>query len=319
MHKAGPNGDDLVTNVTITNPSSNSAVAFFLRADVRRGTAAGTADSGDNEVLPITWSDNDITLWPGQSETVTASFKSSLLKGASPVVSVEGWNVPQSIFAASQSAAAVAAVHAASATPGTEHFGNADGQPLVKGTATPGTGSAPGTAAADAAHSATGPDLTVSAVAGSPDTTPATSFTQGDDADTYTLTVRNSGSAATDGTTPVTVTDILDPNLNYTSISGSGWTCDDRNNPPLVCTESAAGPSVAAPLHAAGATSYLPITPTVPGAAWRRIRQPGLHRRPARHQRGHGERRRAVSAADLAGRPDAEVVGVPQLTADNAV
>ena len=316
VHKAGPNGDDLVTNVTITNPSSNSAVAFFLRADVRRGTAAGTADSGDNEVLPITWSDNDITLWPGQSETLTASFKSSLLKGASPVVSVEGWNVPQSIFAAPQSAAAVAAVHAASTTPGTEHFGNADGQPLVKGTATPGTGSAPGTGAADAAHSAPGPDLMVSAVAGSPDTTPATSFTQGDDADTYTLTVRNSGTVATDGTTPVTVTDIIDPNLNYTSITGSGWSCDDSNNPTLVCTQtggSGGGPAVVQPGH-----SYPPITLTVQvplGAGFgNQDSTDGLHVTNAVTVSGGAPSAPQTSQAD-----PTPVVGVPQLTADNAV
>ena len=63
---AGTGGSD-VTSVTITNPASNPAVAFFVRADVRRGTVGGTALPGDNQVLPITWSDNDITLWPGES------------------------------------------------------------------------------------------------------------------------------------------------------------------------------------------------------------------------------------------------------------
>ena len=67
-------GTDDVTTVTITNTSTTPTVAFFLRADVRRGTAAGTALPGDNEVLPITWSSNDITLWPGESETLTATY-----------------------------------------------------------------------------------------------------------------------------------------------------------------------------------------------------------------------------------------------------
>ena len=62
---AGKDGSD-VTSVTITNPSSNRAVAFFVRADVRRGTAGGSTLPGDNQVLPITWSDNDVTLWPGR-------------------------------------------------------------------------------------------------------------------------------------------------------------------------------------------------------------------------------------------------------------
>ena len=69
-------------------------MAFFLRADVRRGNAAGVPDAGDNEVLPVYWSANDITLWPGESETLRAAYRRSALRGASPVVSVFGWNVP---------------------------------------------------------------------------------------------------------------------------------------------------------------------------------------------------------------------------------
>jgi exo-1,4-beta-D-glucosaminidase len=84
------------TNVTITNTSASKTVAFFLRADVRRGTSSGTELSGDNQVLPITWSDNDITLFPGESQTITATYASSLLQGATPVVSIQGWNIPKS-------------------------------------------------------------------------------------------------------------------------------------------------------------------------------------------------------------------------------
>ncbi|HTP20330.1 MAG TPA: hypothetical protein VMJ65_12050 [Solirubrobacteraceae bacterium] len=87
-------GNDTETDVTITNTSTTPNVAFFLRADVRRGTASGVPAAGDNEALPIAWSDNDITLWPGESETLHAAYKGSALRGASPVVSVFGWNVP---------------------------------------------------------------------------------------------------------------------------------------------------------------------------------------------------------------------------------
>ena len=82
--------------MTITNTSRTPAVAFFLRADVRRGSTSGAPALGDNEVLPITWSDNDVTLWPGESETLRATYKRSALGGASPVVSVFGWNVATS-------------------------------------------------------------------------------------------------------------------------------------------------------------------------------------------------------------------------------
>src|SRR5262249_43468533 len=80
------------TPVTITNTARTPTVAFFLRADVRRGTANGTEQAGDNEVLPITWSDNDVTLWSGESQTLTATYDPSLLQGATPVVSIQGWN-----------------------------------------------------------------------------------------------------------------------------------------------------------------------------------------------------------------------------------
>jgi exo-1,4-beta-D-glucosaminidase len=89
----GLDSSDIVTDVTIKNTSSKKAVAFFLRADVRRGSAAGVPDSGENEVLPIFWSDNDITLWPGESETVHASYRKADLHGRSPVVTLHGWNV----------------------------------------------------------------------------------------------------------------------------------------------------------------------------------------------------------------------------------
>jgi exo-1,4-beta-D-glucosaminidase len=88
----GANGADMLTSVTITNTSSTPTVGFLLRADVRRGGPDGTPAPGDNEVLPIAWSDNDITLWPGESQTLTAAYRSSDLQGRSPVVSVYRWN-----------------------------------------------------------------------------------------------------------------------------------------------------------------------------------------------------------------------------------
>jgi exo-1,4-beta-D-glucosaminidase len=97
--QAGPDGADLATTVTITNTSS-STVAFLLRADVRRGTASGQELSGDNELQSSLWQDNDITLFPGESQTLTASYNSADLQGATPVISVSGWNVPKIDIAA---------------------------------------------------------------------------------------------------------------------------------------------------------------------------------------------------------------------------
>jgi exo-1,4-beta-D-glucosaminidase len=88
----GPNGADSLLTVTVTNKSTTPAVGFLLRADLRRGTAAGGELAGDNEVTSTVWGDNDVTLWPGESETLTATYKSADLQGATPVVSLSGWN-----------------------------------------------------------------------------------------------------------------------------------------------------------------------------------------------------------------------------------
>jgi len=90
----GPDGSTAVTSVTIKNTSATPTVAFFLRADVRRGDAQGSPEAGDNEVLPIYWSSNDTTLWPGESETLTAAYAAADLHAAQPVVSLTGWNTP---------------------------------------------------------------------------------------------------------------------------------------------------------------------------------------------------------------------------------
>ena len=75
------------------------------------------------------------------------------------------------------------------------------------------------------------------------------SFTQGDLGDTYTITVTNSGTAATSGT--VSVVDTLPTGLVVTAITGSGWAFDFNS---LTCTR-------ADPLGAG--LSYPPITVTV--------------------------------------------------------
>jgi exo-1,4-beta-D-glucosaminidase len=94
VNQAGPDGADRATTVTITNTSS-STVAFLLRADVRRGTAGGQELSGDNELQSSLWQNNDITLFPGESQTLTVTWNSADLQGATAVVSVSGWNVPK--------------------------------------------------------------------------------------------------------------------------------------------------------------------------------------------------------------------------------
>ncbi len=80
--------EDTVT-VTLTMPPSSRAVAMFQHLSIK-------PSAGGEPVLPILWSDNDVTLWPGESLTVTARYAA---RGkAAPVVEVSGWNAPTRSF-----------------------------------------------------------------------------------------------------------------------------------------------------------------------------------------------------------------------------
>jgi exo-1,4-beta-D-glucosaminidase len=78
-------GTEDIATVTLTVPRSSSAVALFQHVSIRRS-------AGGEPVLPILWSDNDVTLWPGESLTLTAQFATA--GSAAGVVEVSGWNSP---------------------------------------------------------------------------------------------------------------------------------------------------------------------------------------------------------------------------------
>jgi exo-1,4-beta-D-glucosaminidase len=301
-------GDTTTTRVTLTNPAAAPGVAFFVRADVRRGAEARPAQPGDDQVLPIAWSDNDVTLWPGQSTTLTATYRTSLLDGAAPVVSVGGWNTPALTVPAAATPAAVAAQRAAGAEAGVEHLGAADGSPMVSGSATPGAGPNPPPRA--------GGTPPRSGVAWTISSLPRTRFAQGDEADSYTLTVTDSGTAATDGSTPVTLTDVVDPDARLRSISGPGWTCDTAGDPTEVCRQTG-GPG-GRPAVLAPGQSYPPLTLTVsvpPGAGFgTQDSTAGLHLTNGVSVTGGAPSRPGAAIA-----PETPLAGRPDLTADDAV
>jgi len=76
------NGATATTAVTLTNPSST--IAFFTRLQVKAGAG---------EILPVLWDDNYVSLLPGATKTVTATYASALAGGAPATVAVSGWNV----------------------------------------------------------------------------------------------------------------------------------------------------------------------------------------------------------------------------------
>ncbi|MFC0439959.1 sugar-binding domain-containing protein [Kutzneria buriramensis] len=112
-----------VTKVTVTNTSTQPVVGFFLRADIRRGNADGSEQAGDNQVTSGLWSDNDVTLWPGESQTLTVTYNAADLHGATPVVSLQGWNLPKFDVKAGSDAGSCAAQQAAAAKADVLHIG----------------------------------------------------------------------------------------------------------------------------------------------------------------------------------------------------
>ncbi|HEV7123535.1 MAG TPA: glycoside hydrolase family 2 TIM barrel-domain containing protein [Rhodanobacter sp.] len=86
-------GVDDVTRVVLTNAPQSGKAAFFQHLSLRR-------DKDGTPILPVTWSDNDVTLWPGESATLVASYRAKTLGTAMPVVHLKAWNTAASIVPA---------------------------------------------------------------------------------------------------------------------------------------------------------------------------------------------------------------------------
>ena len=76
--------EDAVTHVTLSN--SSKSLAFFVRLKANR-----SADG--QEILPVLWQDNYISLLPGERREVSATYRASDLGNTTPTVEVSGWNV----------------------------------------------------------------------------------------------------------------------------------------------------------------------------------------------------------------------------------
>jgi len=82
-------GTEDIATVTLSLPQTSKAIALFQHVSIRRS-------GGGEPILPILWSDNDVTLWPGESMTLSARFAAS--GTPTPTVEVSGWNVPSRSF-----------------------------------------------------------------------------------------------------------------------------------------------------------------------------------------------------------------------------
>jgi exo-1,4-beta-D-glucosaminidase len=70
--------------------NNSNQIAFFIRVELTRG-------SDGDEILPIVYDDNYITLFPHQSRMITAKFQKSELAESTAAFRVEGYNVPKKL------------------------------------------------------------------------------------------------------------------------------------------------------------------------------------------------------------------------------
>ena len=81
-------GDRLRIAVTLRNPSKEIALMAHVQL---RHAKASVQDAP--RVLPVFYSDNYVSLVPGESRTVTVEAALADLKGEAPLITVDGWNV----------------------------------------------------------------------------------------------------------------------------------------------------------------------------------------------------------------------------------
>ena len=75
-------GGDSTTTVTLQVPKDSAGLAFFLHASI--------VDAKGEPVVPVLWNTNDVSLWPGESVTLTARTPAG--GHGAPRVKLQGWN-----------------------------------------------------------------------------------------------------------------------------------------------------------------------------------------------------------------------------------
>ena len=82
--KAERQGDHELVHVTMQNPSQN--LAFMAHVRVTNGR-------GGEDVAPVFWDDNYISLLPGEKRELKGAYEASAADRAQAVLEVDGWNV----------------------------------------------------------------------------------------------------------------------------------------------------------------------------------------------------------------------------------
>lgn len=91
--QSNKSNEEATTVVTLHNPTSSLAFAVRLKVDHPSSHRVSREGQADNEILPVLWEDNYLSLLPGETRQVTARYRSNGESKLPPVVEVEGWNV----------------------------------------------------------------------------------------------------------------------------------------------------------------------------------------------------------------------------------
>lgn len=86
---AATESSDGVSTTTVTLRNTGRGKTPALMTDVH------LVDEHGEPVLPVRWSDDEVSLWPGESVTLTAVYRTADLHGSAPGVRVSGWNTPE--------------------------------------------------------------------------------------------------------------------------------------------------------------------------------------------------------------------------------
>ena len=86
-------GDRETATITLSN--GGDTIAFFIRAELVKGPDG-------EEIVPVYYSDNYVSIWPGESVTLTAAYRTADTHGLAPQLRVEGFNVAKTEVAATR-------------------------------------------------------------------------------------------------------------------------------------------------------------------------------------------------------------------------
>jgi len=78
------------THITVTLHNPGTQIALMAHLQLRRSV---TVKPEGERVLPVYYSDNYVSLVPGESRTITIEAAVADLRGKAPVIAVDGWNV----------------------------------------------------------------------------------------------------------------------------------------------------------------------------------------------------------------------------------